>query len=129
LRRLEQSPQSTGKGDIFVPTGKVPEVGLEYVRKLRDVKYSETMFELLAKQYEVAKLDEAKEGAVVQVVDTATPPDRKSKPLRFLIVLVVGCASGILAFFWILACEWAANADPESKAKLSRLKSLLRHRK
>ena len=127
LRKMEHS-QPKEKGDIFVPTGKVPEAGLEYVRKLRDVKYFETMFELLAKQYEVARLDEAKEGAVIQVVDKATPPDRKSKPLRFAIVLVTTCVFGILAFFWAAMAEWLANASPEHRAKISRLKSLLTFR-
>jgi tyrosine-protein kinase Etk/Wzc len=130
LKRLEQSqPAGKGdKGDIFVPTGKVPEAGLEYIRKLRDVKYFETMFELLAKQYEIAKLDEAKEGAIVQVVDKATPPDRKSKPMRLLIVLVTATALGILSLLYAFAREWIANAPSQSQVKLNRLKSLLRRR-
>src|ERR1700722_16126163 len=63
---------------LMVPKGQVPEAGLEYVRKLRDVKYYETIFEILARQFEIAKLDEAKQGAVVQVVDAAVPPDKRS---------------------------------------------------
>ena len=58
---------------LMVPKGQVPEAGLEYVRKLRDVKYYETIFDILARQFEIAKLDEAKQGAVVQVVDAAIP--------------------------------------------------------
>ena len=46
------------------------------MRGLRDVKYYETMFEILAKQFEAAKLDEARQAAVIQVVDTAIPPDK-----------------------------------------------------
>ena len=62
---------------------------MEYLRRYRDLKYQETVFELLAKEFEVAKLDEAREGSIIQVVDAAVPPDKKSSPHRALIVL--GC--------------------------------------
>jgi uncharacterized protein involved in exopolysaccharide biosynthesis len=88
-----------GNGDstdsIIVPKGQMTGAGLEYIRKLRDVKYYETIFEVLARQFEVAKLDEAKQGAVIQVVDAAVPPDKKSFPKRAIIVLVA-TASGFL---------------------------------
>jgi tyrosine-protein kinase Etk/Wzc len=88
--------------ELMLPKGKLPEAGLEYVRKLREVKYNETLFEIIARQYEAAKLDEAKEGALVQVVDVARIPDRKSAPSRLLIV-VIGVFIGFsLAFAWIL---------------------------
>ena len=61
---------------------------MDYVRKLRDVKYYETIFDILARQFELAKLDEAKEGAIIQVVDPAVPPDKRSFPKRTLIVIV-----------------------------------------
>ena len=56
---------------LIMPKGKLTEAGLDYVRKLRDVKYYETMFDILARQFEIAKLDEAKEGSLIQVVDPA----------------------------------------------------------
>jgi len=96
---------SGGEGDSdtsLVPNGKVPEAGIEYVRKLRDVKYYETIFDILARQFEMAKLDEAKQGALIQVVDTAIPPDRASFPrlgLFGLFGLVGGLILGILAAF------------------------------
>lgn len=113
---------------LIVPKGKVPEAGLEYVRRLRDVKYYETIFEILARQFEVAKLDEAKEGAVVQVVDPAIVPDRKSSPKRGLIV-IVATAAGL--FIGVLAALFQAGlarlrSDPEAAAKLSLLRSTLR---
>ncbi|GGX84131.1 GumC family protein [Vogesella alkaliphila] len=101
LTKLEQGQPEAG--DFMVPTGKVPQTGLEYVRKLRDVKYYETMFELLAKQYELAKINEAKDSSTVQVLDKATPPDRKSKPKRALIValgLIGGLFSGLFVAFF-----------------------------
>lgn len=76
--------QSSGESDPLMATAKIPAVGLEYVRAMRDVKYRELLFELLAKQYESAKLDEGKQAALVQVVDKAVPPQKKSGPKRGL---------------------------------------------
>ncbi len=75
---------------------KVPEAGLEYVRKVRDVRYYETIFDILARQFEIAKLDEAKQGALIQVVDAAVAPDRASFPKRGMF-LVGGIVIGLLA--------------------------------
>ncbi len=93
LVKLERGQSEAG--DFMVPTGKVPQSGLEYVRKLRDVKYYEAMFELLAKQYELAKINEAKDSSTIQILDTATPSDKKSKPKRAFITLA-GFFMGLL---------------------------------
>jgi uncharacterized protein involved in exopolysaccharide biosynthesis len=84
-----------GKAEQSSPV-KTVNNGAEYITKYRDFKYHETLFELMAKQYELARLDEAREGAVIQVVDAAIPPERKSKPkhaqiaaISFLVVFVV----------------------------------------
>lgn len=93
--QLNQLVEGQGKGsDLIVPTGKVAERGLEYLRKLRDVKYSETIFEILSKHYELAKIEEAKDSSMIHVLDAAVPPQQKSKPKRSLIVFL-----GVLAGF------------------------------
>ena len=70
------------------PAGRrIPEARVDYVRARRELKLQETMLEGMVRQYEIAKLDEAKEGPVLQQVDIALPPDHKSKPSRALIVL------------------------------------------
>lgn len=117
-----------GTNSLMVPQGKVPEAGLEYVRKLRDVKYYETIFDILARQFEIAKLDEAKEGALIQVVDPAIPPDRKSSPKRALIVIVATVAGFFLGILIALAqVGWTRlKGDPESSAKLGLLRRTLR---
>ena len=109
--------------ELMLPKGKIPEAGLEYIRKFRDVKYYETIFEIIARQYEAAKLDEAKEGAVVQVVDVAYPPDRKSSPSIALVVLG-GVVLGFLgAFGWIVFGEIQKHlyTVPEYAEKLNAL--------
>ncbi len=113
---------------LIMPKGKLTEAGLEYVRRLRDVKYYETMFDILARQFEIAKLDEAKEGSLVQVVDPAVRPDRKSSPKRTIIILVstaVGLLLGILAA--LVQAGWTRlKEDPESSGKINLLRHSLR---
>jgi uncharacterized protein involved in exopolysaccharide biosynthesis len=104
----------------MVPTGKVPEAGLEYVRRLRDVKYFETIFDILARQFEMAKLDEAKQGALIQVVDPAVPPDKRSFPKRGLITIVatiLGLFIGICAALFQVGFS-NFRKDQESSRKL-----------
>ncbi len=110
--------------DFLVPKGKVPEASLEYARKLRDVKYNETIFNILARQFEMAKLDEAKEGALVQVVDPAQVPDYKSSPKRAL-WLAGGLFLGLLlsmGFVLGQAFMRFLHEDPEIDKKLRELR-------
>lgn len=126
LAKLEKNSNKDA-ADVLIPPGRVPEAGLQYVRKLRELKYSETIFELLAKQYEVARLDEAKDMAVIQLVDRAVPPDRKTKPQRSLIVLAMFSIAGIGTLVWILVREAVVRArkDPETNRKLQALRALV----
>ena len=107
LDRLAGSKPDAGS-DIILSKGRVTGSGIEYVRRLRDLKYHETVFELLAKQFEVAKLDEAREGSIIQVVDTAVAPDKRSSPHRLLIVVSVTILAFFLAAFWVVLHDrWA----------------------
>jgi len=112
--------EDSGDASFLLPKGKVPEAGLAYLRKVRDVKYNETIFEILARQFEIAKLDEAKQGAVVQVVDVAVPPDWRSSPHRTLIVLVgtaLGLLLGAITAFLLEAFQ-RLQEDQKAKSKL-----------
>ncbi len=117
-------------GELIVPKGQVPQAGMEYVRKLRDVKYYETIFDILARQFEVAKLDEAKEGALIQVVDPAVVPDRKSSPKRALIVVVATAVGFFFAVFVALfqSAMERLHEDIEMDSKLTILRGLLKFR-
>lgn len=74
--------------DVILPKGNVPQAEVDYLRALRDVKYYETIADLIGNQFELAKLDEAREGAIIQVADIAVPPDKRSSPQRTLTVLL-----------------------------------------
>jgi uncharacterized protein involved in exopolysaccharide biosynthesis len=118
----------TSRSDIIVPKGNIPQAGMEYIRKLRDVKYYETITELIAKQFEMAKLDEARQGEIIQVADIAQPPDKRSSPKRTLSVIL----ASVLGFF--VACVWCIFADtlkrlnsqPAEQLRLEALRASLR---
>ena len=119
LKELEASSTKKSAGDPFLPTTMLPAAGLEYARRLRDVKYREALFELMAKQYEVARIDEAKEAPIIQVIDHAVPPDRKSAPARSIYVIVGVLLGGVLGILAALIMNAAQN--PINSAKLAGL--------
>jgi tyrosine-protein kinase Etk/Wzc len=132
-RQLADLERGTGKhapGDISLSTANVPQAGLEYVRKERDVKYHQFLFDLLARQYEAARIDEARAAPVIQVVDPATPPDKKSAPFRALWA-IVGCAIGFfLTTGWVLASfvYQRLAADEQQGQRLALLRQELKLR-
>jgi tyrosine-protein kinase Etk/Wzc len=126
LDRLEHGQGKRSFADV--PIENVPTVGLEYVRKLRDVKYHEALFALLAKQYEAAKIDEARDSLIVQQMDKATPPERKSGPHRALIVLSVtllALLAAILIAYCIESLE-SANEHAQFAARFQMFKFYMR---
>lgn len=128
LKKLETSANISDKDIGMVSAGNLPEQGLEYVRALRDVKYQEAIYEIMAKQFELAKVDEAKESQGVQQLDVAVPPDKKSKPKRAIIVVLAVLASGFFAVLLALfrASLAKARQNPESGEKLRALRSAWR---
>lgn len=124
-------PAATGN-ESKEPGSKEPgskdQSGMENLRRLRDVKYYQALYEFLAKQYEVARIDEAKDAALIQVLDAAQPPERKSKPKRSLIVILSVLAAGFVAVLlaFIREALKKAAADCESARRLSDLRFALR---
>jgi capsule polysaccharide export protein KpsE/RkpR len=117
-----------GDGDIMVSTGRMPEAGLEYLRKFRDMKYQQAVYEILAKQYEIARVDEARNSVVIQVVDPAIVLDEESGPRRTLIVLLATVFTLILAVMWVLIRGGLTRAqqDFEQDGRWNELRELLR---
>jgi tyrosine-protein kinase Etk/Wzc len=125
--KLEHNANA-GHGDIQVGTQHVPEAALRYVRQYREVKYREMIFELVTKQFEAAKLDEARSAAVIQVVDRATVPKMRSGPPRLLIVFSSALSAFLLACLWALLSEslQAIALDPVRGRTLAQLKAHLK---
>jgi uncharacterized protein involved in exopolysaccharide biosynthesis len=101
------------------------EGGPDYVSKYREFKYQETLFELFARQYELARVDESREGMLIQVVDPATTPEYKSRPKRALVagVTVLVCAV-VLYLALLLRSQWHRfTQDPRSAGPLARLRA------
>ena len=97
----------------------------DYITKFREFKYHETLFELFSKQFELAKVDEAREGAVIQVLDTAQPPERKSKPKKALIAIIATLATGfaLLLFVFIRQALHNSGQNSESANKLASIQA------
>jgi uncharacterized protein involved in exopolysaccharide biosynthesis len=96
-----------------------------YIEKYRDFKYQETLFELFARQFELAKVDEAREGAVIQVVDDALPPERKSKPKKGLIAVLAASATALLLLIWVFIYRTFANSihSPADATKVATMRA------
>jgi uncharacterized protein involved in exopolysaccharide biosynthesis len=114
LAKLEDTADASGAPD--------------YVGKYREFKYQETLFELFARQYELARVDESREGALIQVVDEARPAEYKSRPKRALLAVGAAVAALLLLGAWVVAREaWRRSAQrPESAAKIEQLRSAWR---
>jgi uncharacterized protein involved in exopolysaccharide biosynthesis len=122
LARFEGG-QSSGSIAEF-PVGIVPSAGLEYVRKLREVRYRESLLEALTKQYEIARIDEAKDASIIQILDKAVAPIRRIRPRRTMIVALAMFSSLFVAISLVLLAEsWSrAKQDPVRAMQLQRLK-------
>ncbi|HEX4715616.1 MAG TPA: GNVR domain-containing protein, partial [Ktedonobacteraceae bacterium] len=129
LKKAE-SDSNASQDNYFVSAGRIPQAGLEYLRRVRDVRYHEALFETLSKQYELARIDEAKAPAVIQVVDKAIVLDRRSWPPRTLLVLLALFTSGALLSGWVLLRnKWSKLAEvPENALHISALRKVLRQK-
>src|SRR5581483_7133258 len=88
LAQLERSTGELGNGNPEIPTRRLPEAQLDYLRRTRDLKYHEALYDFLSKQLEAARIDEAKQAVLIQVVDKAIAPEKKSAPHRVLAVML-----------------------------------------
>lgn len=130
LAKLEGG-HNVGQADVKVPISKLPDVGFDYVHKLRELKYNQMLFELYSKQFEMAKMDEAKDNTLIQVVDKALPPEERSAPKRAVIVItatLIGFFISILLAFLKDATE-RAKLNPESTERIGLLRRYLQRGK
>lgn len=132
LSRLESNKNarpSDGKDEanaLEIPVGRLPEAAIDYIRARRELKLQETLLENMIRQYEIAKLDEAKEGQVLQQVDKAVPPDFRSFPPRALVVAGGTLLGLLLGVAWVLTRRYSALAREGNDAKAASWQALSR---
>jgi uncharacterized protein involved in exopolysaccharide biosynthesis len=124
--RSELDRLEGGRPSLSAGAGK-SRPGLENIQLMRDLKYYQMLYELLAKQYEVARLDEAKDASLIQVLDPAVEPEFKVRPKRVLIVLGAGLATFFVTLLWVLfsALRQQAMRIPAEAARWRELQSHL----
>lgn len=100
----------------------------DYIGRYREFKYQEALFELLSKQYEIARLDESREGALIQVVDPASPPEYKSKPKRGSIAIMTTLTTGLLLTIFVLSGHFwtVVSRNPADEERFKRLRAAWR---
>lgn len=117
-----------GRGhDPLMPTGRMAQIGTDYAKQLRDLKFNEVLYGLLLQQHEAAKLDEAKDATTIQVIDKAVPPEKKVKPKRTVMVMLAAFIGFLLSAFASFLMEYRerANANPEDRERFETLKKYL----
>lgn len=121
IARLE----GNGPGGAIPSLGSVPALGEEYVRLLREFKVQEAVFEMLTKQYEMAKFSESRNVDGLQIIQNAAVPDKKVKPKRSLIVLAATLGAAAAAALYALMAEAGAKLPPEDREQLGRIRRLI----
>lgn len=112
LKAQLQQFSSAGHDEAGLLPGaaRLPEKGLAYIRALREVKYQEALLEVMAKQYELARMEEARDSSLIQVLDVATPPDRKSGPKRAMITMLGVLLGAMLGTAYLFFKAWRRGA-------------------
>jgi tyrosine-protein kinase Etk/Wzc len=125
LGKLEEKTGSSP--DPLMPTGRMALVGTDYVRKLRDLKFNETLYELMSKQYEIARIDEARDAAIIQVIDPAIPSEKRFKPARRQMVTIAFFLSLFVSVFLAFVMEYVegVSAGKENVERVDTLKRYL----
>jgi tyrosine-protein kinase Etk/Wzc len=100
---LRQADQNRSSGDpLNLGIRAIPGTELKYLGSLREVKYQEAVLELLMKQGEAARLDEARDGTIIQVIEPAVPAERRAGPRRSVIVVVFAILGFLCACAYLL---------------------------
>ncbi len=126
-KRLEGMVRPQGRpkaGQLFIPFDEVPSVGLTYLRLFRQVQIHSELIKALVPMLEQAKLQEKRESPSLVVMDKALVPEKKSRPLRFLIVLIGMFGSFALVCLYVLLVEHLERVQVRNPQRYGQLKML-----
>jgi uncharacterized protein involved in exopolysaccharide biosynthesis len=116
-------PGATSSGEFYPSIRKLPLLGVQWADLYRRLKIQETVYELLRSQYEMARIQEAKEIPTVNVVDPANFPEKKSFPPRLLIVVLLTGLSLTAVIAWIVESARVGQSGPQDLRGLLVLKA------
>jgi len=116
-----ETGEDGGGPKLYIPFRQVPDLGMELLRRTRDLRIQEAVYAFLMQKYEEAKYEEAKATPTVQVLDRAVPPLFRSRPQRTLMVAGAGAASLLISVFLAFLLEAIREMRPEDREKLSGL--------
>jgi len=115
----------SGSGEGIPAVGNIPNLALEYTRRMREVKIQEAILEQLTKQYEMEKINENRDTSSIQILDEAVVPDRKSKPKRSVIVLLSTVCAFFVSVFAAFLLEYYAKLPESERHTFRKLKQQL----
>jgi len=127
LRKLETGEGNGNGYDYLMSTGGMPEVSIEYIRRLRELNFTEELYNLFLKQYEAARLDEGRDAVMIQVLEKAIPPEKRIKPKRRRMVMIAAFAGFVFSVLVSFLLEYMdkVSKSPAYRTKVETLKKHL----
>jgi len=122
-QQLEKIQQQSLGGEGGPASGDIPEANLAYLNAEHEVRYRQTMVDLLTRQYDAATLDVSKDAAVIQVLDPAVSPDRKSSPQVGILMLLFALIGVLGSCGWVILM-WQTVEVRSSKAYGEKMQSI-----
>ncbi|SPD74587.1 Lipopolysaccharide biosynthesis protein [uncultured Desulfobacterium sp.] len=123
LARIETGDKDDTQNNLFIPVRELPSLGMELADRIREAKVQEKVFELITSQYELAKIEEAKDVNTIQVLDKAVPPELRSSPKRALIVLLSSFTAFFMAVFLAFFLEFVERLKTEDPERYLQIKN------
>ena len=118
---LKENVMVEGESNFYIPFNELPALGMQLGQLMREAKIQEKVFELVTSQYEMAKIEEAKDINTIQILDSAVPPDKKSSPKRALIVILSTVAAFFLSVFLAFFVEYIQRLKTEDQERYRQL--------
>lgn len=120
--QVEPETGAPNEDELYPSIRKLPLLGVTYADLYRRTKVEETVFETLTQQYEIAKVQEAKEVPSVKVLDPAELPEKKVFPPRTLLTILGGMIALAIGMAWVFAHDDWEKTDPQDPGKVLVLK-------
>jgi uncharacterized protein involved in exopolysaccharide biosynthesis len=126
---LKKNKPVKDDSDFYIPFDELPALGMQLIRLMREAKIQEEVFKLITTQYELAKIEEAKDVDTIQILDRAAPPDYKSSPKRAIIVILSTIVAFFLAVFLAFLAEYIHRLKTEDQERYQQLVRSIKFRK